>query len=260
MGCFSPGGTELMTGAVRALGLASGSRVLDIGCGEGDALARIADEFGYACAGVDKSEELIRAGLAKRSDLDLRVGDARALKDLSRSFPDGFFHVVMLECTLSVSGSPADALREAARVTAPGGYMLISDLCNREEAAAAHENATGRQAGDDDEPIAPGGHVSIDALSNFLRSEGFELVSFENRTRDLDSFAAERIFEYGSLEAYYESVTPGDSERCDLFPVAPATEAPTKDKPRPPGYFLSTFRKQITAIPPATNGGSKAPG
>jgi hypothetical protein len=84
---------------------------------------------------------------------------------------------------------------------------------------------------------------------------GFVLTSFENRTRDLDLFAAEKIFEYGSLEAYYQSVVPEDSEHSDFFPCAAPEDSPAKSscasaqsglqaKPqRAPGYFLSVFRR-----------------
>jgi SAM-dependent methyltransferase len=221
--------------------IAAGSRVLDIGCGTGDAVALLSGKFGYLCSGVDKSEELIRAGLKKYPTLDLRVGEAHSLG----FFESGRFQAVTMECFLSVSGAPDAALREAARVTALGGCLLIADLCDRKEAARLREKPAalsprdGRSCPDF---VVYDGRVSVEDLISRLQNAGFVLVSFEDKTRDLDSFAIEKIWEFGSLEAYYADVVPEDSKRCDFFPRA-ARKSCAAEPSRPPGYFVSVFRK-----------------
>jgi SAM-dependent methyltransferase len=99
--------------------------VLDAGCGTGHWLAALADH-GVAPArlhGVD-----IRAdGLTRRpglpAEVELRREDVRDLP-----YPDGSFALVLLFTTLSSLASGEDvlrALREARRVRAPGGRVLV---------------------------------------------------------------------------------------------------------------------------------------
>jgi SAM-dependent methyltransferase len=153
----------------------------------------------------------------------------------------GEFDVVIIECSLSVCGAPGPVLREAVNALAPGGALLIADLCDREEAKRVSDSA-----------VVSHGRVSVEALIRVLREAGLALVGFEDRSRDLDSFAAEKIFEHGSLEAYYASAVPESEARGDFFPASAVPDKtrgqslrPTADAPaRPPGYFLAIFRKE----------------
>src|SRR4051794_12348670 len=67
------------------LPLDSGDRVLDVGCGRGELLLRIAEHTGAAGLGIDTSEEQIataRQEAAERApdaDLSFEAGDAAAL-------------------------------------------------------------------------------------------------------------------------------------------------------------------------------------
>jgi SAM-dependent methyltransferase len=231
-----------MADAFERQGPTESGRILDVGCGSGDTLARIAQtacrprEQGRRCVGIDKSEELIRLGRAKYPGLDLRVGDAVDLNEAEI----GGFDVVVAECVLSVSGAPEAALREAANATAPGGRLFIADLCGREEAARL-----GKPRPEPD-PAAPAlltrdGYLPVGALTSALRGRGFTLVTLEDRTHDLDSFAAEKIFEHGSLEAYRESAAPQGCDPGGFFPCAANGKEPPA---RAPGYFLAVFRKE----------------
>ena len=102
-----------------------GGRVLDLGCGSGRHLLALR-ERGLAAVGLDRSRALLaRAAtcLAGR----LARGDFRALP-----FRDGAFHTVLM--LFSSFGYFEDAenelaLREIARVLAPGGLVVL-DLMN----------------------------------------------------------------------------------------------------------------------------------
>src|SRR2546430_12287158 len=48
-----PRGPELLYDLVRGFGLAAGSRVIDVGCGEGRHSTRLAERFGFSVCGVD---------------------------------------------------------------------------------------------------------------------------------------------------------------------------------------------------------------
>jgi SAM-dependent methyltransferase len=99
--------------------------VLDVGVGGGrttTALRSVANRY----VGIDYSAEMITAARAKFPEADLRVMDATDL----RAFDDAEFDVV----TFSYNGldyvhpatQRAAAISELARVTRPGGHVVLS--------------------------------------------------------------------------------------------------------------------------------------
>lgn len=106
----------------------AGRRLLDVGCGAGDAalaLARDLDHDGEL-VGIDKSAEMIRAAQAKAGSVSCRVrfdvGDAACLQE-----PDGHFDAVRAERTLQWLPDPVAALGEMSRVMRPGGRLSLID-------------------------------------------------------------------------------------------------------------------------------------
>jgi len=103
-----------------------GRRVLDVGCGDGT-YALAAAERDALVAGVDSAPEMIRAAEARAAErglhVDFRVGSATALP-----FDDGSFDVVIAVTPLCLLGDPGAALAECARVTTPGGRVVIGEL------------------------------------------------------------------------------------------------------------------------------------
>lgn len=96
---------------------ARGARVLELGCGTGLILARIA-EVAKEAVGVDLSEKM--AAHATKRGIDVRVGSVCDLPFESERFD--------LTCSFKVLAHVPDihaALREAARVTRPGGHLLL---------------------------------------------------------------------------------------------------------------------------------------
>ncbi len=88
-----------------------GSRVLDLGCGDGSLMAHLRDEKDCTVRGVDLSPEDIASALARglsvvQTDLD---------EGLS-GYADGSFDFVVLSQTLQVVRRPAFVLREMLRV------------------------------------------------------------------------------------------------------------------------------------------------
>jgi ubiquinone/menaquinone biosynthesis C-methylase UbiE len=111
---------------VDQLSLPKGSRALDIGCGPGWASVALA-ERGYRVSGIDLSQEMIQttrrnAVSAGKNDLvNVSIGDAQRM-----AFADGTFSVVIALGLLSYLESPEEAIREFARVTCSGGYVLLT--------------------------------------------------------------------------------------------------------------------------------------
>jgi SAM-dependent methyltransferase len=107
-----------------ALGLAEGSRVLEVGCGRGVALpvlARLLRPQRLVGLDIDRSLlEHARERTAGRAGLvELRLGDVRALP-----FPDASFDLVVDFGTCYHVARREQALREIARVLATGGRFV----------------------------------------------------------------------------------------------------------------------------------------
>jgi SAM-dependent methyltransferase len=112
---------------VDGIGVERGTRMLDLGCGDGTT-ALPAAERGADVLGVDISAPLIAAAQARAAAAGLdkvrfQQGDASDLADLG----DGEF-----DLTLSVFGAmfaprPYDVAKEMVRVTRPGGRIVMAN-------------------------------------------------------------------------------------------------------------------------------------
>jgi ubiquinone/menaquinone biosynthesis C-methylase UbiE len=108
------------------LSLPQGSRLLDIGCGPGWVSIAFA-ERGFCVSSVDSAHAMIEttrrnvSASAKDELVNVSVGDAHRL-----AFDDETFSVVMALGLLSYLDSPEQAIREMARVTRPGGYVVLT--------------------------------------------------------------------------------------------------------------------------------------
>ena len=107
---------------------AAGERILEIGCAVGASLAVLAERFpGIRVAGVDL--ELRQLGYAKKhlasvgvEHPELVLGDATRLP-----WDDAAFDHVYLMWLLEHLRDPLAALREAHRVTRPGGTICVTE-------------------------------------------------------------------------------------------------------------------------------------
>jgi ubiquinone/menaquinone biosynthesis C-methylase UbiE len=119
--------------AIRSLGLmrmSPGQQVLDAGCGTGvllEALARAVGPMGHV-VGLDHNADFL-AEARKRVEstavdnvIELRTGDARAMP-----FPDASFDASHCERLLMHLEIPGQAVTEMARVTRPGGWVVIAE-------------------------------------------------------------------------------------------------------------------------------------
>ncbi|HZT66573.1 MAG TPA: methyltransferase domain-containing protein [Acidimicrobiales bacterium] len=110
------------------LRLRPGQRLLDVGCGLGDAAVALAGDLGDTglAVGVDLSVAMV-VGARSRSRVRHRsarfaVGDAHRL-----AAPDRCFDVVRSERTLQWVASPETAVAEMVRVLRPGGLLSLID-------------------------------------------------------------------------------------------------------------------------------------
>ena len=95
-------------------------RTLDVGCGEGR-LTRDLAGLGHDVVGVDASPTLLAAAREASPGMELHVADAADLP-----FADASFGLVIAFMSLQDVDDLPGALREAARVLAPGGRLCIA--------------------------------------------------------------------------------------------------------------------------------------
>lgn len=104
-----------------ALGPLVGERVLDVGCGTGRLLGRMASA-GASPLGLDRDADML-AVAAGRTGVPLACADAAALPVATASF-DAVVAVALLEFV----ASPADVVKELCRVARAGGRVVIGAL------------------------------------------------------------------------------------------------------------------------------------
>jgi SAM-dependent methyltransferase len=101
-----------------------GERALDLGCGVGHTLGRIAPLVAFA-VGADATLEMLQAGRASvvsASNAAFAQSDATALP-----FAEATFHLVTCRSAAHHFSDAASAFREVARVLRPGGRFVLAD-------------------------------------------------------------------------------------------------------------------------------------
>lgn len=129
-----PSNRPLFTTVLSTLGVGPETRLLDIGCGSGYALA-IAAQRGARVTGLDLTPELLEIAAQRVPAATLLHAGMDALP-----LPDATFDVVVAFNALPFADDPERAAREAARVVAPGGLVAATTFAEpeRNESTALH--------------------------------------------------------------------------------------------------------------------------
>jgi SAM-dependent methyltransferase len=153
-----------------SLGIGSGTRVLDVGCGAGDLLVHLA-RLGAAPAGIDPAPGMVARSRGRLPGADIRLGAADRLP-----WPDDRFDVVTAINAIQFADDTDAALAELVRVTVPGGHVAVSNWaeggCNDLDTI---EDAVARADGG--EPLPDGDLRHPGGLEALLRDAGLVVVA-----------------------------------------------------------------------------------
>jgi SAM-dependent methyltransferase len=123
--------------AISLLELAPGARVLDVACGPGELLRRIAARWEIAGVGYDTDAELIARG---DSGLELLVAD---------SPPPGPFDLTVCIAASHALGGFPEALGRLSELTEPGGQVLLGEGYWRRDPSPGYLDALGGATADE---------------------------------------------------------------------------------------------------------------
>lgn len=242
MNVFHPGGWELTQEAIRLCGFKEGDRILDIGCGEGVTASRMRDELNMKPVGCDTDDEILKRARLRDPQLQVRKTDGICL-----DFPSLYFDGAIMECSFSLMDRHDELLHELWCILKPGAGFALTDLYminpDPERAAETYYEAklllnSPRSEGDCEEadrypsPYLVDGMFVIDNLIKAVTDTGFEITAFRDRTRQLNDFTAQILFDYGSVDEYWKQTLPQGSRPYCRAKFGKNT-----------GYFIMTAKK-----------------
>lgn len=106
---------------LRLCGDVAGTRVLDVGCGEGR-FCRMLAKRGATCVGIDPTRDLLRAARDRGSIVPIRaVAEAMPLRAASFELAVSYITLVDIE-------GYCEAIAEMARVLRPGGRIVVANI------------------------------------------------------------------------------------------------------------------------------------
>ncbi len=101
-----------------------GGRILDVGIGTGISLTDYSPK--NRIVGVDYSEPMLRKAHERVAEHALAHVEALAVMDAQHlGFPDGYFDAVVAQYVITTVPDPEAALDEFARITRPGGEIIL---------------------------------------------------------------------------------------------------------------------------------------
>lgn len=163
--------------AVEALAVQPGEAVLEIGCGHGRTLARIAATPGISLAGIDPSEVMVRLARRRlRRWIDAGRADVALASSAKIPHADARFDAALAVHVIYFWREPLADLAEIQRVLRPGGRLLLVYRPRDEETLASL-------------PASVYTLRSIDQVEALLAEAGFEAIHSDERSLGRSRFA-----------------------------------------------------------------------
>jgi SAM-dependent methyltransferase len=141
----NPTNEEKLTHLVELLHLQSDAQVVDIACGKGEFLIRLAEAYGVRGVGIDLSPFYIAEA---KSRLEMRVsgGDITFTQMNGADFRPEEPHSLDLASCIGASwvfGGHADTLKALIRMVKPGGWVIVGEPFWQKEPSRDYLEASG---------------------------------------------------------------------------------------------------------------------
>ena len=205
---FRAAGIRLNELMVEYAGIDAGSRVLDVGCGNGTNVIWVSRNTGAKATGIDLSGVRIANAVASLEQVPELAGRLAFEKGSATDLPfdDGTFTHVWSQATIYHVPDKVKVLEEAYRVLEPGGQFIFDDLIKPTPniSASARKFVYDRLLFDTD--------FSFYSYMASLRDTGFKVL----QARDLSSHLA-RSYTYLSNLASVAEGPEGYQERFDYL-------------------------------------------
>ena len=139
---LNPLGEERLDEVLGLLDLAPGSRVLDVGCGKGELLLRLAARYDVEALGVDISESYLESARARANGrVTFERRDMHELGLAAESFDLAISHAAGW-------GELRATLRELRSLVRPGGQVLVGEGYWRGDPSDEYLTALGAERGE----------------------------------------------------------------------------------------------------------------
>jgi arsenite methyltransferase len=218
-----PGGITITSHALDYCQLSLNAWVIDIACGTG-ATVEWLGKHGYGRVfGVDASIKMLRDGLKRSKQLSVLQTESLYLP-----FINDRIELALMECGFSLITDKDQVLKEVFRVLQPHGYLIISDLFS-------HNAQDHYEIEHSDRIGCFKGAISKDEIYELLESNHFEVIVWEDHSKQLRDLTHRIIQKHGSMQEFWYKT---GICKIDLFEIQ-VTIARIK-----PGYFLLVARKK----------------
>lgn len=204
-----PGGFELTKKALSFCQFPAGSTVLDIGCGTGETVRFLIEEYGLEALGIDASQVMIQKGRERHPDLPIEQGRGEALP-----YPDNSLDGVLMECSFGLIDDKDALLREIFRVLQEHGKLIITDIYYRNRV----------------------GMNTKESILAMIGDYGFVVELWEDHSDYLIQLAVDSIMRYGTADTLWA---------CLLGKKENQGASCQQIKGWKPGYYLLIAEKQI---------------
>lgn len=184
MTALRPGGLKLTEEMLRYADLSKESSVLDIGCGNGESLQLIGQQYGCRLFGVEPYKKRRAAAEKLNQQAKISAETAETMR-----FAAASFDLIIAECTVSLFSDIALAMRNIYQALKPGGSFVLSDVYAR---LPNNLQAEGLLR-----------HIYTEQqFKDMLAKAGFSQIYCEDCGGILKSMLADLVFEYGREQAY----------------------------------------------------------
>jgi len=152
---------DVLDALAQASGQAPGRRCIDVGCGPGIVVERLA-RCGGEVVGIDATPEMVRQAQERCRQAGLAHARVNVASAETLPFPDRHFDAAVSRATLHHVQDPFAVVAEMARVVRPGGRLVLVDIvCSDEPAEGDLHNAL--------EILRDPSHTRMLPRSEFLR-------------------------------------------------------------------------------------------